>query len=93
MLEPRYLRLLILIIGFFPFGRHRTRSDCHARGFYRFSRRRRLTNSHGGKRLWIISTTWRKTPIGVELEIRGNTTEGLDFALVVISSPDNLGPS
>ena len=26
----------------------------------------------------------------VELEIRGNTTEGLDFALVVISSPENL---
>ena len=26
----------------------------------------------------------------VELEMRGNTTEGLDFALVVMSSPDNL---
>ena len=26
----------------------------------------------------------------VELEIRGNTTEGLDFALVLMSSPDNL---
>ena len=26
----------------------------------------------------------------VELEIRGNTTEGLDFALAIISSPDNL---
>ena len=89
MLEPRYLRLLILIIGFFL-----SAVIAHAQivtpedsiGFpvgadYKLARWETIMDYFHH----LAENSNR-----VELEIRGNTTEGLDFALVVISSPDNL---
>ena len=89
MLKPRYFRLFIFMIGFFlpvVIARAQIVTPEDSIGFpvgadFKLARWETILDYFHH----LAENSNR-----VELQIRGNTTEGLDFALIVISSPDNL---
>ena len=89
MLKPRYFRLFIFMIGFFlpvVIARAQIVTPEDSIGFpvgadFKLARWETILDYFHH----LAEDSNR-----VELQIRGNTTEGLDFALIVISSPDNL---
>ena len=89
MLKPRFIRLPVFIIGLFLSAvivRAQIATPEDSIGFsvgtdYKLARWETILDY-----LHYLAENSDR----VELELRGNTTEGLDFALAIISSPDNL---